>query len=631
MINSSKGRVVATAPDETEPPRELKRVLELPQRTPVDCNKKLEFSSGKLLYPVATQALVEVMTERFALPPGPCQCKENGHPCIKELNAEQAWVLYELAKYEGILGFLPIGTGKTIASILAPLAVPNVKNVVILAKSDQRLHYRRAWTSLREHFRVPTLVMDDNSGHMIGTAGRGMWPVLHFIPYSKLSQPASTRLLADLNPDLIVADEVHCLADMRSARTLRWLRFMATREVKFAGWSGTLIDKSLRNVAHIAAHSLGYGSPMPINPSDVEQWASVMDPSPQPDRTSNVAHAIIRAFGDPNYNPDRDFVGLGLTRVREGYQQRLARTPGVITSKSTSSTASLTIHERRVTMPEAVREALKSVRSWLRPDGEELVESVEQARCAREVASGFYYHWIWRKEDPREKIDEWLNKRKAFNRELREKIMKGEEYLDSRLLCEQAAQRAWMEPPYKGDLPSWKAWNWPAWRDIKNVVEHQQGVKWIDDYLAQDAAAWAKEHVGIVWCLTTAFAREISRISGLPYHGGGPGAEQNILAETGERSIIASIKAHGEGRDGLQFKFSKQLVAELPAGGKTWNQMLGRLNRRGQKADEVQTWVYAHYEEATEALRRAFMQAEFVQEMTDSSSMLLAADFTFEL
>ena len=628
---------------------ELDRVLSLSRRNPFDCMRH-----GKAGYVPLTQALVEIMTERFSVtrplrPDGTlsCGCRAMGYKqCITELNAEQAWTLREISREGGGIGFLPVGSGKSILSTLAPFAIPHVRSAVILAKSDQRLHYRKTWLRLREHFRVPSFVMDDGGEPMIV---RGA-PVLHYIAYSKLSRPESTKLLADLNPDLIIADEMHCLSAVGSSRTLRFLRFMMSRQgIYFVGWSGSLLEKSIRNVAHLSAHALGTCSPLPTNPDDVEAWASVLDPSPQPDRSSSMARAIYRAFGGDSgdLSPTDLLLGLRIRRVREGFRKRLAETPGIVTSRATSSAASITIHEREVVMPEGVREALLKVRSWTRPDGEELVEAVEQARCARECASGFFYYIFFTDAIPcvhglefvedcagcqsKLKITDWLAKRKAFNKELRERIQRGEEYLDSRFLCEQAAERAWKLPPYEGDLPSWRATFWPSWKEVRDTVPYEQRVRWIDDYLAHDVAKWASENRGVVWTLSRAFGKRVSEIGKIPYHGGGPGAEAAILSEDGSRSIVVSIKAHGEGRDGLQHRFSKQLVAELPSGGKTWGQLLGRLCRPGQIEDTVETWVYAHYQEARDALRNALSEAEYNTDMTANAHLLGAADFTFEL
>lgn len=612
---------------------ELQRIISLPARATVDCERR-RGPTGKFIYPPSTQALIEVVSEKYRRPraPGECRCREMGHPCVTQLNAEQAWVLRELPRVGGALGFIPVGGGKSFAGILAPMTFSGVRNAVLLAKSDQRLHYRKSWERLREHWKVPSFVIDgDLDGDPMIVKGA---PVLHLIPYSKLSRPESTKLLDDLNPDVIIADECHSLADKQSARTLRFLRFMVSRQgIRFCGWSGTLLDKSIRSVSHLSAFALGTGSPFPIHPGEADIWADVLDPGPQPDRQSPTAKSIFSAFGAPREEKGSVaelFLGLGIGKVRENFGKRMAATPGVITSKALSSTASITVYERSVNMPDNVRRSLNEVRQWVRPDGEELVEAVEQARCGREVAGGFYYFWSFF-DELEDLIKKWFRVRKDFNRELREKILRGEEYLDSRNLCERAAQRAWQKPAYEGALPVWKSGWWPAWRDVKDTVRHTQDVEWLDDYLVDDAIKWGNEHRGIIWTMSRVLGRRIAEKGGFNYHGGGIDAEKKILSERGDRSIVVSIKAHREGRDGLQKYFSKQLIVECPSSGKIWGQLLGRLCRPGQDQDEILTWVYVHYLEARESIRKAISQAEFDSDVTTNNHLLLAADFTFDV
>jgi hypothetical protein len=292
--------------------------------------------------------------------------------------------------------------------------------------------------------------------------------------------------------------------------------------------------------------------------------------------------------------------------------------------------ASLIIEEKKAPeIPKSVVEALKELRkTWMRPDGEELVDALSVARCARELSLGLYYRWRFDRGEPDELILEWLKKRKAYHRELRELLKHPQEHLDSPLLCWNAAQRA--HNGYEGDLPIWDAVTWEEWRDIKDKVEPVSEGVWVDDYLAKDAAAWAKKHLGVVWYDVTFFGERVAELAGLPLQAGGADAEAKILSEKGDRSIVASIKAHGTGRDGLQRIFNDQLITSPPPSGAAMEQLLGRLHRVGQEQDEVFAKVYRHTPEMREAFDKALMLAGFLKTATGNDQKMISANVTFE-
>ncbi len=618
---------------------EIERILALPARSIVDCERE----SGSRRWSPASQALVDVMTARYTLGPRECNCKKLGEElgfknCITTLHPAQAWVLRELPRTGGIFGMLSVGSGKTLAGVLAPLAMPHIRTWVIFIKPDQRFHYRKNYLRIREHFRVPSIVFDktvDLEGSYIVPGA----PVLHVLPYSLLSNPKSTDLLEQLDPDGLILDESHLVASRISSRTMRLLRFLTRRNangrsVTVLNWSGSTIKKSMKDASHLAAHSLGLGSPYPIPTTEVEAWSAVIDPSHLPDTKTTTAKKLSRIFGTGALVLDSKYLYLDNSEqvaIREGHRERILQTPGVISTKSASVTCSISIKERKAPkLPVTVQEALAGVRGdWLRPDGEELVEALQQSEVAREVGAGYYSYWAFPKGEPVELIERWFDARKSFSKELRVKLIRGEPHLDSRKLCENAAERAWREPRYNGELPVWPADHWPAWVKIRDKVDPDPRTKWIDDYLARDAAAWAKEHRGIVWCQSIAFGQKVAELAGINYHGGGADAESRILSETGKQSIVASLKAHGTGRDGLQFKFSKQLLAEPMSSGDLYEQWLGRLAREGQEAETVETWVYLHVSENRDAIRKAIMYAEFIESTTGNRQLLLSADCDF--
>ena len=192
---------------EAPPISDLERILALPRRPLVDCER----NRVTRLYAPETRALVEVVTAIYAKPPRvSCACRprvvqlrsdgvlvvarvlpqigdrppeppimttvdafvrdalsvggdaaaaavralrvdqelrlpaadgsEAGHPCILSFNAVQAWTLWEAPLCGGIVGLKPVGSGKTISGILAPLAFPDCRLAVILIEPSQRQH-----------------------------------------------------------------------------------------------------------------------------------------------------------------------------------------------------------------------------------------------------------------------------------------------------------------------------------------------------------------------------------------------------------------------------------------------------------------------------------------------------------
>jgi hypothetical protein len=465
----------------------------------------------------------------------------------------------------------------------------------------------REYLLWKEHWRVPSLVLDDGRGFLIPGA-----PVVHVVPYSRLSRPESTVLLESIKPDLIIADEAHRLRYPRTAGTGRFIRYFAAHEeTRFAGWSGTVTGKSLLDYQHLSALALREESPLPIDPDTAAEWDLALGTHDWP-------------------APPGALRKLGSGPVRKAFNRRLTGTRGVIATIDAAASASLNFYEHKTTTPRAVAELLCEVRqTWTRPDGEEFVEVLEVKACARQLASGFYYRWRFPRGESEDLIMRWRAARKAWHKELREKLKIPREHLDSPMLLANAAERA--RTGYAGDLPKWEARSWVAWREIKDEVQPTTEAVWVDDWLAHDAAAWSQKNRGVVWCDLSAFGHRVAELAGLPYHGGGPNAEKEILAETGARSVIASWHAHGTGRDGLQRHFREQYVVQPPASGTAWEQLLGRLHRVGQEGDEVDTWVPRHETEVREALDSAILQCRYVAETTGAAQKLLSATFAFEV
>jgi hypothetical protein len=140
---------------------------------------------------------------------------------------------------------------------------------------------------------------------------------------------------------------------------------------------------------------------------------------------------------------------------------------------------------------------------------------------------------------------------------------------------------------------------------------------WLDDFMVKDAATWATEAPGIVWVEYPELGERIARAAKIPYFGGGDRAGIEIERETGTRSIIASIRSHGTGKN-LQRAFSRNLVCNPMADGEAWEQLIGRTHRIGQPADEVTVEVYQHTQEYRDAFAKARELAAFTEPSSSS-------------
>lgn len=602
---------------------DLRRILELPKR---------ELHSPEFLQDVAGYLKEEL--GRKDITRETCRCRDyyphRKDPHCDNLLPTQAWALYEGALVGGLLGPIGVGHGKTLLNCLMSMVVDGAKTVLLLLSAPLKRQFLDVdWHYYSQHWQLPNL-----SGANPYVSGR---PFLHVLSFPEISSAKNTDLLEKLNPDIIIVDEAHNLRNTTAARTKRFNRYLAEAQkviaiyqgrmrpkVKLFCWSGTLTDKGMEDYAKLSEFSLGDGSPVPLNWSTVQEWASALDPSDNP-------------------NPPGHLRKLGGATPLEGLRMRIAATLGVVSSGDKAScNAQLLINERVVTIPHLVQGALSKFdaaakeEAWQRPDGEELVDALQAARCARELSCGFYYRWHWPKINGQAQqvkvIERWLEARKSWHRELRSKLKVGREHMDSPLLVTKAAIR-WQKgfihvhrneetgevlgrkeyPPHTkhGPLPTWDSEFWPQWEELRDTAHPENEAVWLDDFLVDDALAWLKEGPGLCWYEFNAFASRLAergRSAGLVFAGPGNSGSNIILSLKGSERVIASIRAHGTGRN-LQM-FARNLVANPPAGGGTWEQLLGRTHRQGQEEDEVICDVYRH----TEAFRNAVTTAHELSE-----------------
>lgn len=580
--------------------QDLTRILALPRR-PVPST-------------VDAQRTIDTVMDHFQLRRAnpACECRAKfKRDCILSLNLIQAWSLVEMHTQDGLLGAIGVGHGKTILDLLAPMVLRGAATVCLLVPVKNMRGLLHDWELVGQHFHMPSIVMHDSTNVSRIIPGR---PVLHVLPYSRLQQPtASEYLQNNIKPDAIVADECHKLKRAQCATTGRVLRYFRDNpKTKFCGWSGSLTDKSIKEYSHLAALALRHGSPLPIVQEVVDDWARALDPPAL--GAVNCPEGALIALCEPGEH------------VRSGFRRRLTETPGVVSTSVAAVSARLEILEHKPPpMPASVEAALTALRNdWVRPDGAEFADALQRHACALQLACGFFYRHRFPpiKGVPQKVTDilSWQDARRDWCSEVRHAIRNRKEHFDSEALARNAAERAWGHRPVAAGnkLPVWKASSFPRWRELEHTVAHVPETVWIDDWLARDVANWARDNRGIVWYSQAAFGVRVAEISGLALHTGGPEAEQLIERfvksdDPTPASIICSLGSHGTGRDGLQFKFDDQLVANFPSSNQECEQFLGRLHRFGQKADTVRCRFLRHTPEVNRATNQALRRAGYVE------------------
>lgn len=562
------------------------------------------------------KVIADDLKRRFGIVNPACRCRALGRPCCDSLLPTQAWALHEAEAVGGILGPIGVGHGKTLLDMLTPLVVGAKRAVLLLPPNLKRQFLEADWAYYGQHWRLPNL-----SGGKSYVPGA---PFLYVVAFSELSGAKATALLEGLKPDVIIVDEAHNVRNKTAARTKRFLRYLKDAQkvggVRLFCWSGTLTSRSLRDYGHLATHALGEGSPVPNHHPTLEEWAASLDPSDFPSPPGRLL--TLGTDGD----------------VRARFRARLVSTPGVVSSGDAASCqASLIISERRVEAPDVVKKHLAALEAtWQRPDGDELVDALSKARCARELACGFFYRWRWPRGEPVPVIEAWLAARKEWHKELREKLKRGGAHMDSPLLCTKAAIRWYegythverdrdgneirrfrVEPRTRsGPLPTWESEHWLRWKEVRDSAKPETEAVWLDDFLVEDSLAWLREGAGLLWYEFAGFAERLARRArdaGDACVVAGPGDDGNarVLSLTGKEAVISSIRAHGTGKN-LQ-QFARNLVANPPSDGATWEQLLGRTHRTGQQADEVTFEVYRHTEAFREAVEKARDFAGYIE------------------
>ncbi len=576
--------------------------------------------------------IVAEMTRRLKRP--------EGKQTLREI---QAWALWEAPQAGGLIMLAQTGAGKSLALALMPMVFPPILQedgtyrplrAVLFVPPSLKPQFLAEWEIYNQHWKLPNLA----SGRFF-TPGM---PVLHVVAYSQLSNMKSSALLEQIQPDLVLGDEISSLRNFEASRTIRMRRFMGKfPDSRFVGADATIISDSVEDFWAPLLWALDVKSPVPLVEAEMHRWARALDP---------------KSYDDGYYMPGQLMrLCTSGESVRGGFQRRLSDTQGLVMTRENALGIPLYFVERKPPpMPDLLKKYLAALRKksedggWKRPDGEELTDLPQVAACKKQIAQGAFMRWRFPRGEPDEVINTWFLHRQNWNRELRARLGRPEVHLDSRQLCWNAAARWYdggcpgcargpKEPHENGcrereTHPLWESYTFPGWRAVKKTVEYVTETVWVSDWLLKDAAAWALEAPGIVWVDHPEFGRALEKLTGCTYYGGGDKANEAIAFEYSEtkglssKSIICSVSANFKGKN-LQHSFSRCLVVSFPKSNDIVEQMIGRVYREGQMADKVVVDYYAHISEIERSVEEAKEIAKSVWELTGLDQKLRFGQF----
>lgn len=541
----------------------------------------------------------------------PCQICAAG----VKLRPIQSAMLIEATDQNG--GFFPVGVGhgKTLASLLMGSAMSARRTVLLVPPNLLAQLMLHDHPMLARHFNLPPL-LKWNPYNGTGTRPADAPPPngeLYAIAYSMLSSERSTDLLEKLQPDLIVADEMHNLRHKDTARTKRFIRyFQANPGCRFVGMSGTITSRSLRDYAHLIELALRKNSPVPLDWPDLCAWSDALDVDTGRNpglRTMGPGALTMFCETDPKTG--------GLEPIRHGYRRRLTETPGVVATQEAACDASLNIqlvHGEKLfhPPPDVVAQIDAFTATWT-IGGQETDSAAHAAKTIRRLLMGFYYRWVWPGGQP---DVAWLEARNAWNRAVRQKLERSRAGSDSPALLEAMAERGEWNPP-----------EWLNWSTMRHQPGPKTEVVWVSDYMVQAVASvvLGKENrtePSIIWVNDPPLGWALDKI-GIPYFGENSDAELALATPKKTPVIACSIRAHGTGKNLQAWAFNTILYP--PPLGATWEQLLGRTHRAGQEADEVTAAVLLNSPYAVQSWESALQDAEYIQATTGQKQKLLYA------
>jgi hypothetical protein len=524
----------------------------------------------------------------------------------------QAVGLIEAHYMRGLFGSLTVGRGKTLLSWLLPLMFPWVRRPLLIlpgglkksAHSKELGKTEQEFEEIRKHWKTPE------------------YPV-KLIGYEWLSRKEQARFLCGCaactrdpehadstkgyQPDLVIADESDMLKHTDVGKTRRVLRYVANHpHVVFVCMTGTMIDKSLRDFAHLLILALKQNAPIPLQWHVLDAWCQALDETPQ-DGMRRPPGALVKL----SELLDVDGTETQEELADEAFRLRLRDTPGVIIDEAQSCDQPINIQILKPPDDPILEAAFHHFRKTeTTPDGWDVAANFPKAAHGLELSNGFYNYINPRPPQP------WIDARKAYYKLIKEVIDISQKHgvpMDT-----EAMARA-------------KVRNHPVvleWQRIEPTFVPKSVPTWISmSVLGYTAEVMRHSPPSLIWTQHIPVGETLEAMTGVSYYGAaGRNSNRQLIDNADPRQhAIVSIGANMRGRN-LQ-AWNHGIVIAPSRIAKEWEQgILGRMHRRGQDKP-VNLKVIVSSADALYSIEKACSRARYIFGKTKFAYKLLLANW----
>lgn len=584
-----------------------------------------------------------------------------------------------LASYDetGLFAPMGVGSGKSLIAIMVAARAykkphlrdgsPNGKVILLIVTPgtyDAYMNRHIPWARTKVPLNVPFYGMGGKSSANRLAYAKARRKGCYIMPNSLLSSKDTSEFLERLKPDVVILDEAHNCANSSAARTKRLFAskgsggYVTTHAPEFIPLSGTMTKKSLRDYHHLLKAALHHGMPLPMSSQMATEWAAVIDAGCG--EPSSAATGPIKPMVDwaRRNNPGEDFA-FDTSGIRKAYKYRLRSTPGVVATGDESIGTSLRLTNVPVKDYEQnpgwakLKEYLDGVNElWVTPDGDELEHAIHTYKWLYELSAGFYNQLLWpavaalaERRRVREPEAESLLARALEHHEAHQEYARAlrtflaehaKPQLDTPMLVGRDMHTH--GAAHVGDR-LYGLWQTMKGLEFEGMPERDSSAVRVCDYKVKAAVEWAKTVPAGRGAVFWVYHQEIGewvfeelRNAGIDAVHCPAGSDKVIsglgdpeLGGKGDRHVVASIAAHGEGKN-LQ-AFQHQYVVQWPRSAVRAEQMLGRLHRQGQEADELVCLTNSTLEFDFVNFAACLNDALYIHATTDSPQKVIYCDY----